>query len=199
MRANRDEANECARHEIIRGDTLGRIADRYLGSPSRFPEIAAANPDIAAKPRNLKPGAVLAIPCRNPATANQDSDNPADKSDRESGSRTGLLSWLFGKNRVSPVKAPAKSQSTSPAPPPVPVWHADHGEFLIDVLERWGRKAGYQVVIEDRGDWQFDVQFSFEGTFQLALKEVAKGFGSGSNSPLLVVYANKVIRVGTAQ
>ncbi len=81
----------------------------------------------------------------------------------------------------------------------MPVWRANQGDFLIDVLERWGRKAGYQVVIEDRGDWQFDVEFSFEGTFQVALKEVAKGFRSGPHAPLLVVYANKVIRVGTAR
>lgn len=67
------------------------------------------------------------------------------------------------------------------------------------MLERWGRKAGYQIVIDDHGDWKFDVEFSFEGTFQLALKEVAKGFGSGAHAPLLVVYANNVIRVGSAQ
>ena len=198
-RANGEKGNECARHKIIRGDTLGKIADRYLGSPSKFPEIAAANPDAAANPRHLKPGTVLTIPCRIPTTDNPDSDKTADKKDSGNGSKAGLFSWLFGKNQESSAKAPATSPGTSPAQAAVPVWRANQGDFLIDVLKRWGRKAGYQVVIEDRGDWQFDVEFSFEGTFQVALKEVAKGFRSGPHAPLLVVYANKVIRVGTAR
>lgn len=198
-RANGKKANECARHKIIRGDTLGKIADRYLGSPSKFLEIAAANPDAAANPRRLKPGTVLTIPCRIPTAGNQDSDNPADKKDPGNGSKSGLFSWLFGKNQEAPAKAPATSPATPPASAEVPVWRASQGDFLIDVLESWGRKAGYQVVIEDRGDWQFDVEFSFEGTFLVALKEVAKGFRSGDHAPLLVVYANKVIRVGTAR
>ena len=81
----------------------------------------------------------------------------------------------------------------------VPVWKAEKGEYLIDVLERWGSAADYEVIIEDRGDWRFKVPFMVEGPLKIALQEVIKGFGSGPSAPLLVVYANRVIRVGAAR
>ena len=80
-----------------------------------------------------------------------------------------------------------------------PVWKAEKGEYLIDVLIRWGSVADYEIIIEDRGDWRFRVPFKVEGPFKIALQEVIKGFGSGPSAPLLVVYANRVIRVGAAR
>ena len=83
--------------------------------------------------------------------------------------------------------------------PKTPVWKAAKGEYLIDVLERWGKAADHQVIVEDRGDWRFEVPFEVEGTLRLALREVIKGFGSGPEAPLLVVYGNRVVRVGAAR
>ena len=50
---------------------------------------------------------------------------------------------------VSPI-VPAKPRAiVAPTePPPLPVWTAKRGEFLIDVLTRWGKTAGY-IVISD--------------------------------------------------
>jgi peptidoglycan L-alanyl-D-glutamate endopeptidase CwlK len=47
-------------HRVRRGDTLGRIALQYYGSPSRYPLIVAAN--RIADPDRLVPGQELIIP-----------------------------------------------------------------------------------------------------------------------------------------
>lgn len=98
-------------------------------------------------------------------------------------------------------KAVPESVATEIVRPPnkVPVWKAEKGEYLIDVLERWGTTGDHDVIIEDRGDWRFRVPFEVEGPLRIALQEVVKGFGSGPSAPLLVVYANRVIRVGAAR
>ncbi|MFH1418825.1 MAG: LysM peptidoglycan-binding domain-containing protein [Planctomycetota bacterium] len=48
-------------HQIVEGDTLVAIAERYYGSGSRFEEIMKANPDIKDS-RRLKIGMLLTIP-----------------------------------------------------------------------------------------------------------------------------------------
>jgi len=110
---------------------------------------------------------------------------------------TSLVGRLFG-NRAE--TKPTDQTNSDPVPADkIPTWQAREQEYLIDVLERWGRTAEYRIVVEDRQNWQFDVPFTFEGTFRQALREVVKGFGSGPQAPLVVVYANRVIRVATAR
>ena len=118
----------------------------------------------------------------------------------------GWLSRLFGGTSKAETESPATETEAGRSAPEivrqphrVPVWKAEKGEFLIDVLERWGKAADYDVIIEDRGDWRFRVPFKVEGPHKIALQEVIKGFGSGPSAPLLVVYANRVIRVGAAR
>ena len=176
----------CIRHRVEAGDTLGAIAARHLGSAARHAEVAAANPD--ADPKRLRIGSLLSIGCAGPG--------PEARTDEEAAGtgrkRPGLLARLL-------------SARTSPAPPAPgdapssPVWRAEAGEYLIDVVGRWGGRAGYRVVVEDRGDWRFAVPFEFEGPLQGALREVVKGFGTGRAAPLLVVYANRVVRIGAAR
>jgi nucleoid-associated protein YgaU len=50
------------RHRIADGDTLARLAHRYLGSPARQEEIFAANRETLAQPDLLPIGVVLKIP-----------------------------------------------------------------------------------------------------------------------------------------
>ncbi len=187
---------DCRRHVIRPGDTLGRIARQYLGNAARHKEIAALNPETAANPKNLAVGSTLIVSCPpRPTQSKQDEDK-----------EPGWLSRLFGvrsKTGTETLASGTSAESTAPdivrIPHEVPAWQAEKGEYLIDVLERWGKQSGYEVIIEDRGDWRFKVPFRTEGTLKLALEEVIKGFGSGPSAPLLVVYANRVIRVGAAR
>ena len=185
---------DCRRHTIRKGDTLGKIAQQYLGDTARHPEIAAFNPETAANPKNLRVGTELIISCPPRPTRSKQNE------DKESG----WLSRLFGNGaKAETPSAETNAGSSSPeivrSPHKVPVWTAEKGEYLIDVLERWGTAAGYEVIIEDRGDWRFRVPFKVEGPLKIALQEVIKGFGSGPSAPLLVLYANRVIRVGAAR
>ena len=53
-------------YEIAKGDWLWHIADRYLGDPERYPEIAALNPEYAERhrdfPDHIEPGWTLLLP-----------------------------------------------------------------------------------------------------------------------------------------
>ncbi|MCY4141202.1 MAG: TcpQ domain-containing protein [Rhodobacteraceae bacterium] len=178
-----DPNANCLRHTVKAGDTFGRIAQKYLGTASRHPEIAAANPDM--DPKKLRIGTVLKVKCTRPAPA---------VAGHQTQSR-GPLSWLFD----SGTRNAGQEAEVIRTPPLPQVWSAGRGEYLIDVIERWGTAADHDVIIEDRGDWKFEVPFRFEGNLRLALREVVKGFGSGPAAPLLVLYANRVIRIGAAR
>lgn len=187
---------DCRRHTIRKGDTLGKIARQFLGNAARHPEIAALNPETAANPKNLRVGTELIISCPPRST----------RSKQEEDKEPGWLSRLFGgTSRAETETTLPETNAGSSAPEVVrashrvPAWKAEKGEYLIDVLERWGSAADYEVIIEDRGDWRFRVPFKVEGPLKIALREVIKGFGSGPSAPLLVVYANRVVRVGAAR
>ena len=49
-------------HEVVRGDTLSHIAQKNYGNPSRFNDIARANPTIVFDPDIILPGQILKIP-----------------------------------------------------------------------------------------------------------------------------------------
>ena len=196
-------AKACTEHTIQPGDTLGKLARQYLGTAARHPEIAALNPAVAADPKKLRPGQVLRIQCETePATGPANVAQAAPTT-----AKPGFWARLFGIGRTADgeTRASETIETTSIAPevvrtpPEIPVWRAEKGEYLIDVLERWGKAAGYEIVIEDRGDWRFRVPFRVEGPLRLALREVVKGFGLGPSAPLLVVYGNRVVRVGAAR
>ena len=173
---------------------MGKLARQYLGNSARHSEISAANPKDAANPNRLRIGDVLSIGCETPATT----PRPQAESERK---EPGFWASLFGGNRKSATAAEAPDPAVEVVRPKqkTPVWKAAEGEYLIDVLERWGKAANYDVIVEDRGDWRFEVPFRIEGTLRLALREVIKGFGSGPEAPLLVVHANRVVRIGAAR
>ncbi len=50
------------RHRIIAGDTLGKLAEVYLGDRSRFLDVYEANRDVLTDPRLLPIGVDLSIP-----------------------------------------------------------------------------------------------------------------------------------------
>jgi DNA-binding SARP family transcriptional activator/nucleoid-associated protein YgaU len=53
-------------HEVAEGDWMWHIADRYLGDPQRYPQIAAHNPTYAQQypgwPDHIEPGDELVLP-----------------------------------------------------------------------------------------------------------------------------------------
>lgn len=49
-------------HVTAPGDTLWALAERYLGDGHRYPQIAAANPELVGDPDFLRPGWRLSIP-----------------------------------------------------------------------------------------------------------------------------------------
>ena len=49
-------------YEVVAGDTLGKIAQKYYGKASAYPKIFEANRDILDNPDLIKPGQKLRIP-----------------------------------------------------------------------------------------------------------------------------------------
>ncbi len=49
-------------HEVLRGETLWSLAERYLGNPYRWPLIYEANASTIQNPNVLEPGQTLIIP-----------------------------------------------------------------------------------------------------------------------------------------
>ncbi len=56
-------------HKIMDGDTLPRLAERYLGSPDRAGELYEANRDVLPDPAILPLGTELKIPPTSPAAS----------------------------------------------------------------------------------------------------------------------------------
>jgi len=70
------------RYVVKKNESLSKIADRFLGSPTRWPELAALNSDRVGKDGSVREGTTLRIP------ATSDSTQPAStrKSDTPAGS-----------------------------------------------------------------------------------------------------------------
>jgi len=73
-------------HVVKRGETLSGIAQRYLGSARRWPELVAANAPL--DPRKLRIGQVLRIPgpdrrARRAGAVHEPDPVPAGRPDRE--------------------------------------------------------------------------------------------------------------------
>jgi nucleoid-associated protein YgaU len=83
---------------VKKGDTLGLIAARSLGSASRWTEISALNNNL--EPKNLKIGATLALP----ATANLSKLTPTPKSP----------------SATMPLSIPSSAPTAKPTPKTVP-------------------------------------------------------------------------------
>jgi 5'-nucleotidase len=50
------------RHVVTQGETLYKIAQRYYGSGSKWPEILEANRDVLKNENAVRPGMELRIP-----------------------------------------------------------------------------------------------------------------------------------------
>lgn len=57
-----DQFDATQYHEVIKGDTLSKIAEHYYGDASLYPNIFEANRDILDNPNLIKIGQKLRIP-----------------------------------------------------------------------------------------------------------------------------------------
>ncbi len=57
---NPDDATQW--YEVVAGDTLSKIAEKYYGDPSLSPQIFEANRDQLNDPNTIKVGQKLRIP-----------------------------------------------------------------------------------------------------------------------------------------
>lgn len=55
-------------YTVMRGDTLGTIAQKFLGSSAKWREIWSANPQIT-DPNRISPGQIIKIPGQSQAQA----------------------------------------------------------------------------------------------------------------------------------
>jgi len=49
-------------HEVVKGDTLSKIAEKYYGDSSLYPQIFEANKDVLKDPNVIQIGQKLRIP-----------------------------------------------------------------------------------------------------------------------------------------
>lgn len=75
-------------------------------------------------------------------------------------------------------------------------WSAEAGDFLVPVLSEWGKKAGYEVIVEHNSDWRFGVSYSERGNFRSAVDDVISGFATAAVPPVVVFYTNNVMTIG---
>ena len=202
--AKRKPSSESCSHVVVAGDTLGQIASDKLGTATRWREIIAANPGL--KPTTLQIGSTLQLPC---AVA----DGAGETGAGDPPARAGLLDRLresltkpkpaAGKPARSDTTAPdgatavrADAPKKEPALPPPPVWTAAQGEFLADVLTRWGTKAGWTVIVDTTDAWRLQVAFRAEAAFDTAVAELIRGMGHDGVPPRVRLYPNQVLRLG---
>ena len=85
-----------------------------------------------------------------------------------------------------------------PADKPLPRWSAKKGEYLSDVLKRWGKAAGYRVILDGPAEWKLGVRFSEVGTFEDVLQQLVKGFARDGLPPSVRIHSNKVLKIGAS-
>ena len=195
--------SESCTHTVAAGDTLGQISSDKLGTARRWREITALNPGL--KPNSLRIGQVLKLPCSagNGAGEGGAGTPPARAAflDRLrkalGGSRTEEAATTPAARSGTPAsEAKAEPVEEKPPLPPPPVWNAAQGEFLADVLTRWGAKAGWTVLIDTTDAWRLAVPFQTEGAFDSAVAELIRGMGHDGVPPRVRLHPNRVLRLG---
>ena len=106
---------------------------------------------------------------------------------------TGAKTKAAGKTQA---KAQAAAPAKPPAPPPLPVWTARAGEDFEVVLNRWGKAAGYRVVVGTTDAWTISVPVRIQSNFESAVGQLVRGLGSDGKAPPVRIYRNRVVRLG---
>ncbi len=152
------------------------------------------NPGVT--PARLRIGSILKLPCAVAGEAGE--GGPGAPPARTAFQR------LFGIPVAKPgaTEAPSATATATPAPeekpalPPPPLWTAAQGEFLADVLIRWGTVAGWTVIVDTTDAWRLAVAFRAEAAFDAAVAELIRGMGHDGVPPRVRLYPNNVLRLG---
>jgi DNA-binding SARP family transcriptional activator len=110
-----DDTDDQLIHEVARGDWMWHIAGRYLGDETRYPEIAALNPDLRRPgfPDHIQPGDQLTLP----EDARDRGERRHATGDTIAVSSTGTDSRSGTDDRPAPATAPpATPEQPSSAP-----------------------------------------------------------------------------------
>ena len=137
----------------------------------------------------LRIGATLNLPCARSGAGKAGAGDPP--------ARAGFLERLresFAKPQ--PAAAPSDAPEEKPSLPPPPVWTARQGEFLADVLTRWGTAAGWTVIVDTTDAWRLAVAFRTQAAFDAAVAELVRGLGHDGVPPRVRLYPNQVLRLG---
>ena len=188
-------ARSCS-HVVAAGDTLGKIAATKLGKSSRWREIATLNPGVT--PSRLRIGSTLKLPC---AAADGAGEAGAGDPPARTPFLQRLRQSLSGPSAPETAASPAPASESEaaeekPALPPPPVWTAAQGEFLADVLARWGKAAGWTVIVDTTDAWRLGVAFRLQAGFEPAVAELIRGMGHDGMPPRVRLYPNNVLRLG---
>lgn len=174
------------------GDTASGLAQTYMGNGALWPRLVAANPDLHGS-TVLISGSQVSIPCTGPGYA------PPGGSQIAAATVAALHSTAApsgaAKKPVATQQA-APAVPAKPAPPPLPVWTARSGQFLITVVRAWARKAGYSVIVATNDDWKLEVPVSVQSTFEDALKTLVAGFQMNGAPPYIQLFPNHVLKIG---
>ena len=188
--------SETCTRTVAAGDTLGEISSERLGTAQRWREITALNPGVTAN--RLRIGTVLKLPC---AVADGAGEVGAGDPPARADLLTRLRNALAKPKTETPAASPeptaaAETPEEKPALPPPPVWTAKQGEFLADVLTRWGTRAGWTVIVDTTDAWRLAVAFRTQAAFDAAVAELIRGMGHDGVPPRVRLYPNQVLRLG---
>ena len=167
----------CGTHTVEPGETLAEIALARTGNRSNTNMIFRMNAQLRS-PDMISPGMVLMLPCgMQPETEKT------------------------GPDGISNERSVKRELTTEPSAHNDPgyhmgIWKASAGDFLVSVMTRWGEQAGYDVVVEQDGNWRFGVNYSRSGLFREAVDEVIAGFVTAASAPVIVFYTNDVMVIG---
>ncbi|MCY4306135.1 MAG: TcpQ domain-containing protein [Aestuariivita sp.] len=187
-------------YTIKQGDTLGKIAAATLGTATKWKNIATVNPGI--QPKRLRVGATIQLPCAVTKPANTEQASDPQKTPSTTSARASSW-WPFGQ-RSTPAadvppktpEAPAAPNVTEPVAPPLPIWEAKKGEYLADILRRWGKTAGYTVIVDTADAWKISVAIRLKAEFEAAVDELVSGLAHDGTPPRVRLYPNAVVRLG---
>lgn len=184
-------AGRCKTYTVRAGDTLGKIAARELGNSARHPELLAANAGKVKSAETLRVGTVLTIPCAAPEQAMLAASPQKRRPWWKANSKTNAEVQVAAAD-------PAAVAAPKPTPAPLPHWTAKKGEHLSDVLTRWGKKAGYNVIVDGPAEWKLGVRFAEVGSFENVVEQLVKGFARDGLPPSVRIHSNKVLKIGAS-
>lgn len=94
----------------------------------------------------------------------------------------------------------SESASDLASAPARAVWTVTPGKRLSEILEQWGREAGWQSVIWEAPDMVAEMGATFEGTFEEAVKRTMESLSRSGTQLKAVFYGgNKVVRIMEAR